>query len=345
MDLETTPAVYLFAHITAGIATKRPVMINHLLKNKDVRHLAMGASMLVAVLMLIGKIGAYHITGSTAIFSDAAESVVHLFATIIAAFSLWYSTQPPDASHPYGHGKIAYFSVALEGVFIFVAAGSVIYAAVEALVQGHQLHELGLGLVILGGLTLVNLGLGLLLIRIGKAHNTLVLEANGRHVITDMWTTLGVVAGVGLVWATGLTWLDPLIAIVVGLNIIRTSLKLIHRGYHGLMERANAEDTQQIVDHLDRFVASHSISGFHQLRHRRVNDQVFIEVHLMFPNNLSVDNAHSRANKVEKHLKALFPDDNVYITTHLEPENHAAAHPQGHQEPDDPLPSVVRDDF
>lgn len=315
-------------------------MIERFFNNRDLRLVAMGTSMAVSVLMLLGKIAAFVLTDSTAIFSDAAESVVHVFATGIAGVSLWYSTQPPDQTHPYGHGKIAYFSMAFEGGFILFAALSVFYTALRALMYGHQIHELGTGLGILGILTLVNLVLGWFLIRVGRTQNSLVLEANGKHVLTDMWTSLGVIVGIGLVWLTGVTWLDPVVALLVGSNIMWTAGKLLYRAYHGLMERADREDTERLVRDLEAAVDEDMIMGYHQLRHRRVNDQVFIEVHLLFPRNLSVDEAHRRAHEVEDRLEALFPKDETYITSHLEPENHEAAHPEGHQEPDDPLPSL-----
>ncbi len=315
-------------------------MIERFLEDRDIRLVAMGTSIAVSVLMLIGKIIAFVVTDSTAIFSDAAESVVHVFATGIAGASLWYSTLPPDQTHPYGHGKIAYFSMAFEGGFILFAALSVMYTAGRALAYGHEIHELGLGLVILGGLTLVNLVLGWFLIRVGRRQNSLVLEANGRHVLTDMWTSLGVIVGVGLVWFTGLTWIDPVVALLVGGNITWTAASLLYRAYHGLMERADQKDTERLVEDLEQAVDEEMISGYHQLRHRRVNDQVFIEVHLLFPTDMSVDEAHAQAHEVEDRLEALFPKDETYITSHLEPEDHEAAHPEGHQEPEDPLPSV-----
>lgn len=306
----------------------------------DLRHLAMGTSVGVSLLMLVGKIGAYLLTDSAAIYSDAAESVVHLLATTVAGLSLWYSMRPPDQNHPYGHGKIAYFSTAVEGGLILLAAASVGYTAVEALVTGNRILDPGLGLAVLGGLTVVNLVLGLWLKRVGRRHNAVVLISNGRHVLTDVWTSGGVVAGVALVWATDLQWLDPAIALAVGLNIGRTGIRLLYQSYEGLMERANEEDTRRIVEDLSRAVDEGRIAGYHQLRHRRVNDQVFIEVHLLFPSELSIHRAHEVAHEIEDELRAHFPRDEVFVTSHLEPEEHERAHPEGHEEPEDPLPST-----
>lgn len=288
----------------------------------DPRKVAMAASLAVAVLMLVGKLAAFLITGSTAILSDALESVIHLFATGIAAASLWYASLPPDPSHPYGHGKIAYFSSAFEGIFILVAAAVIIVVAVQALLAGPELESLGVGLVITGALAAVNAALGLWLVRVGKKHNALVLVANGQHVLTDMWTSLGVLAGVSLVWLTGLEWFDPVVAILAGANIVWMAVRLLRRSYEGLMEKADAADTALIIERLEAAVEQGHVAGWHQLRHRRVNDQVWVEVHLTFPDRLPLTEAHRRATAVEADIRAGFPKDDVLLTSHLEPETH-----------------------
>jgi cation diffusion facilitator family transporter len=298
---------------------------------RDHRRLAMAASLAVAVLMLAGKLAAYVITGSTAILSDALESVVHLFATGIAAFGLWYAALPPDSAHPYGHGKIAYFSSAFEGVLILVAAVVIVVLAVEALITGPELEQLGVGLLITGVLAAVNAVLGGWLIHVGRRHNAVVLIANGQHVLTDMWTSLGVLVGVGLVWLTGVEWLDPVVALLVGVNILWTSGRLITRSFHGLMEKADEEATGQLASALDAAAERGEISGWHQLRHRRVNDHVWLEVHLLFPATLTITEAHHRATVVEDTLRTLFPKDRVSVTSHLEPDTHE--HPVGGHEP------------
>ncbi|QXD16122.1 cation diffusion facilitator family transporter [Rhodocaloribacter litoris] len=303
----------------------------------------MAASLAVSFLMLAGKMTAYFITGSAAILSDAVESVIHLFATGFAAFSLWYAVRPPDAGHPYGHGKIAYFSSGFEGGLILIAAVTILYSAVRALIEGPALRQLDVGLWILAGLTLVNLGLGLALVYVGRRHRSLVLEANGRHVLTDMWTSLGVLAGVGLVALTGRTWLDPLVAVAVAVNILWTGVRLVRQAVSGLMEAADAGDTQKILSVLDRAVADGLISGYHQVRHRRVNDQRWIEYHLLFPETLSITEAHDRSHVVEAAIAREFEGAEVFVTAHLEPEAHAAAHPEDHTEPADPLRAHLAD--
>lgn len=283
---------------------------------------AMAASLGIAVLMLVGKLVAYRITGSTAIFSDALESVVHIAATAMAGFSLWYASQPPDPAHPYGHGKVAYFSSGVEGALILVAALAIGWEAVGALLHGAELQRLGWGVAITGGLGLVNLALGWSLIRIGRQTNAIVLVANGHHVLTDMWTSLGVVAGIALVWATGLEWLDPVVALLLGANILWTSTRLLRDAVRGLMERVDPDDTRRLIEMLDGSVASGAIAGHHHVRHRRVNDQVWIEQHVLLPDASTLVEAHERVSALEARQRALFPESLVQITTHLEPASH-----------------------
>ena len=279
-------------------------------------------SLAVAVLMLVGKTAAWRLTGSTAILSDALESVVHLFATAVAGFSLWYAALPPDRSHPYGHGKIAYVSAGLEGALIFVAAGLIVWTATADLLYGSVVQSLGWGLAITAALGAVNLVLGLGLIRVGRRTNALVLVANGRHVLTDMWTSVGVIVGVGLVWATGATWLDPVVALLLGLNIVWTSGALIRSAYAGLMEHVDTAEAEAVLGVLDAAVAEGLIDGHHRVRHRRVNDQVWLEQHLLLPDDLRLVDAHDRATAVEARQISLFPQARVQITSHLEPTSH-----------------------
>lgn len=291
------------------------------------QRLAMTASLAVAFVMLAGKLAAYFLTSSTAILSDALESVIHLAATSVAGFSLWYAAQPPDDNHPYGHGKIAYVSSGLEGLLILIAALGIVWTAVRALVEGPELQRLGAGLGIIAVLTAVNLALGLALIAVGRRTNALVLVANGHHVLTDMWTSLGVLIGIGLVWATGLVWLDPVVALLAAANILWASTRLMRESFEGLMETAAGPDSARLADALETARADGLVDGSHHVRHRRVNDVVFLDVHLVMPDALRLDDAHARASEVEARLRALFPESRVEITSHLEPVSHE--HPAG----------------
>jgi len=304
----------------------------------------MALSLGVAVLMLIGKLTATTLTGSTAILSDAAESIVHLFATGFAAFSLWYAATPPDPDHPYGHGKIAYFASAVEGTLILIAAIVIAGMAVRDFIAGPELRQLDTGLMLLGGLTVVNLALGGYLVRTGRRTNSLVLVSNGQHVLTDMWTSLGVIVGVGLVWITGVRWLDPAVGVLVAANILWTASRLLRRSVYGLMDEADPDATQALLDELTEAKADGTIAEYHQVRHRRSGDQVWVEYHLMFPGDMSIREAHARSHEVEDRVDALFPDDEVHVTAHLEPRRHDEAHPDGHREPLDPLREVAPGD-
>jgi len=304
------------------------------------RRWAMTLSLIVSFVMLVGKLSATYLTGSTAILSDAAESVIHLFATGFAGFSLWYAATPPDPDHPYGHGKIAYFASAVEGSLILIAAVGIGWMAVRDLVTGPDLRQLDLGLYLLGVLTAINLALGWYLIRTGRRTNSLVLVSNGQHVMTDMWTSLGVIVGVGLVWLTGVRWLDPVVGLLVAANILWTATSLLRRSVYGLMDEADPEATQDLLDELADAKADDTIAEFHQVRHRRSGDQVWVEYHLMFPGDMSIREAHARSHEVEDRVDALFPEDDVYVTAHLEPRRHDDAHPEGHREPADPLQEV-----
>ena len=304
------------------------------------RRRAMAASLLVSVLMLVGKITAGVLTGSTAIYADAAESVIHLFATGFAGFSLWYASTPPDPGHPYGHGKVAYVASAVEGTLILLAAVGIGWLAVQDLLTGHELRQLDLGLYVLAGLTVLNLVLGWYLVRTGRRTNSLVLVSNGQHVLTDMWTSLGVIVGVGLVWLTGIRWLDPAVGLLVAANILWTATDLLRRSVYGLLDEADPDATTALLSELRAAVEEDLIAGFHQVRHRQSGDQVWIEYHLMFPGEMPIHEAHARSHRVEDRVDALFPDDDIYVTAHLEPQRHDEAHPDEHREPTDPLRNV-----
>lgn len=303
----------------------------------DLQQTAMGASLGVAVLMLIGKLGAYWLTGSAAILSDAAESVVHIAATGVAGLSLWYSRRAADGTHPYGHGKIAYFSAGFEGAMIFWAAGYIYYVSVKELIVGPELKHLGAGILITAALCAVNFALGQFLIRVGKALNAFILIANGKHVMTDMWTSAGVVVGVLIVHMTGILWLDPIVAILVATNILREASSLIMRSFRGLLDQANPRHTPQILGALNDAVASGRISGYHQLKHRESNDALWVEVHMLVPGVTTTADAHRAVTRVEQAIRDLFPNYSVHVTTHIEPDEHDVAHPEGHPGLADPF--------
>lgn len=304
---------------------------------RDARKTIMLISLLTSVIMLSGKITAYVLTNSAAILSDAAESVVHGAATGLAAFSLWYASRPPDTKHTYGHGRIAYFSAGFEGALVMAASVTVVYNAIASFVYGPQLKPLGLGMTIAGSLAVINLVLGTTLVAVGKKYNSLIVTANGKHVLSDMWTTVAALAGLGLVIVTGVELLDPITALLIGVYIMVTGFSLVRQSIAGLMDEVDPESSQRLVDGLREAVSDGTISDFHQVRCRRTNDELWVDVHLLVPGELTTVDAHARASRVEGLLRALFPHDHVRITSHVEPAEHEEAHPGGHGGPADPL--------
>lgn len=294
-------------------------------------------SLAASVLMLVGKLTAWYLTSSVALLSDAAESLVHGVATGLAAFSVWYAERPADAAHPYGHGRIAYFSAGFEGALVFATSIAVVWNGINSFADSAPLQHLGVGLWIAGGLAAFNLVLGLALIRIGRRHNTLILVANGQHVLSDMWTSVAAIAGVGLVMFTGVRWLDPLAAIVIGVLIMVNGLRLVQQSYAGLMDQVTPELTERISGVLQEHVTDGRISGYHQLRCRQVDNVLWIDAHLLVPAETRVDDAHERATALETDLEQRLAGFDVRVTSHVEPADHAAAHPDGHAGVADPL--------
>ena len=208
--------------------------------------LAMWVSLAVGFLMLGTKVLAYGMTGSAAILSDAAESVVHVVAVSFAAYSLWLSRKPPDPTHHYGHEKIAFFSAGFEGAMIVLAAVYIVYASIHRLIAGPKLENLGAGALLVLVAGLINGALGGYLVWVGNKHQSLILEADGKHVLTDCWTSLGVIVGLGLTMLTGWLRFDPVVAILVALNILWMGSKLIRQSIGGLMDEVDPIVESQI---------------------------------------------------------------------------------------------------
>ena len=290
---------------------------------------AIRLSLAVGLLMLGGKWLAYLLTNSSAILSDAAESVVHVAAVGFAFYSLWLSYQPADATHPYGHGKITYFSAGIEGFLIIVAAAFIIFDAVGKLLGPIEVRNLGEGTLIIAGASVLNLGLGLYLVRRGKTYHSLILVANGKHVLTDSWTSFGVVAGLAITLWTGWLPFDPLIAIAVAVNIVWSGVKLIRESVAGLMDERDPALDELITTILERETAERGLR-YHELRFRRSGNALWVEFHLLFPPDTLLRDAHRTATDVERILNQglAMPAE---IITHLESlEDHEEAHARGH---------------
>lgn len=262
------------------------------------------------------KTGAWLVTGSVGLLSDAIESVVNLVAAVVGLVVILWSTRPPDEDHAYGHEKADYVSAGFEGALILLAAATIAYAAIDRLINPVGLTEVGIGLAISLIATLINLGAATLLVRTGRQEQSLTLEADGRHLMTDVWTTIGVVLGVGLVWLTGFEPLDPVIALVVAGNIVRTGSSLVRDSMSGLMDKAlPAEDVKAVNEVLGRY--SEGSVEFHALRTRRSGRRSFISVHVLVPGEWSVQTGHDFTEKVERDLRGAV--DQATIFTHLEP--------------------------
>jgi cation diffusion facilitator family transporter len=285
-------------------------------------------SLAVGLAMLVGKVGAYLATGSAAILSDAAESVVHVVAVGFAAFSLALSVRPADRRFRYGYERIAFFSAGFEGALIILAAAVIIAAAVEAWRLGPQLQRLGLGTLVVAAAGALNAVLGWYLVRTGRRTHSLILEANGRHVLTDSYTSLGVVAGLLLVLATGWVMFDPLVAIVVALNILWSGGHLVYRSVAGLMDYSDPQLEAQILERVDALTRELGVA-YHEMRFRHTGHRVLVELHLLFPYGTPVGEAHRLATAVEEQLPARLPFDTA-VATHLEAfEDHAEVHRVG----------------
>jgi cation diffusion facilitator family transporter len=290
---------------------------------------AMRISLAFGVLMLVGKMAAYIMTGSAAILSDAAESVIHVVAVAFAAFSLRLSTKPAKPGFLYGYERITFFSAGFEGAMIVLAAIFILYAAIEKWLRGLQLENLRAGTLLLLAAGVLNAGLGWYLIRMGRRTNSLILEANGKHVLTDSWTSFGVVAGLGLVMLTDWKPFDPLLAIAVAINILWAGGHLVWRSAVGLLDHSDPEIGREIRGKLDALCSELGLQ-YHGVRYRTTGYRQLIEVHLLFPHSMAVGEAHRLATLLEERLP---PELSVpaEVFTHLESvEDHAAVHTKEH---------------
>jgi cation diffusion facilitator family transporter len=293
--------------------------------------LAMGLSLVAGFFMLGTKVLAYGTTGSAAILADAAESVVHVVAVSFAAYSLWLSSKPPDPTHLYGHDKIAFFSAGFEGAMIVLAAVYILYESIHRLIAGAKLENLGLGVLLVLGAGITNGALGGYLVWIGKKHGSLILVADGRHVLTDCLTSFGVIVGLGLTILTGWRQLDPIVALVVALQILWMGSRLIRQSVGGLMDEVDPATQTQIRKLLTEMTSEAGVE-FHGLRHRNAGNTTWVEFHLLFPKDTSLESAHSLATRIEEKLQQESPM-RTEVISHLETlEDHHEVHTRGHFE-------------
>lgn len=289
----------------------------------------MRLSLATGLLMFAGKVGAWWYTGSSAIFADAAESVIHVFAVGLAAFSLHVAQRPANSRFLFGYEKIAFFSAGFEGALIMLAAVSIIVSAVSQWLRGLELANLSAGTGVIVAAAAVNAALGWYLVRTGRRTHSLILEANGKHVLTDSWTSGGVVLGLALVMITGWRPFDPLCAIAVALQILWSGWRLVSRSVGGLLDYADPETGRRLREHLDALSAELGVE-YHGVRFRHTGYRLVVIVDLLFPYGTPLGDAHRAATALEEGLvrRLGVPAE---VTTHLESlEDHARIHADSH---------------
>lgn len=295
----------------------------------------MGLSVVASLVTVAMKFAAYHVTGSISLYSDAVESSANVVAALTALYALWYAAHPADHGHPYGHRKIEFFSSGVEGGLILVASASIIWSALHHFDKAKVPGELSIGLSMALVATAINYFVGRALLRAADDLDSIVLEADGHHLMADVWTSIAVVSGLILAKATRIAWLDPLLALLVGLNIARIGADLMRRSFDGLMDRALNDDEVRKIRHA---IATKLLPGmnYHALRTRRAGEQRFADYHLLVPGATSVTHAHDCEMEIGAAIHAAVPG--IEVTSHIEPIEEPAAYN------DSPLPDA-RDDM
>ena len=276
-------------------------------------------SLAVSVVLLGLKVWAAEITSSSALYSDAAESIVHLIAVAIAVRALQLAHKPADQEHQFGHDKAAFLSAGFEGAMISTAALLIYYETGRSLLTGPHMEKIGIGLTLAGVATAINLVLGLILLRVGRKRQSPVLRANGQHVLSDVYTSVAVLLALALVHFTGWPWWDPIMAVLAATNILFTGIKLIKESLGGLMDAAEPATEAKIRELLDGLKTELPFR-YHHLRHRHSGHTHWVELHLVFDDQTTVLDAHETATLVEEKISALLAP-NGRIITHLEPRS------------------------
>lgn len=279
-------------------------------------------SIAAAIVTMLLKTVAWRLTGSVGLLSDALESLVNLAGALMALAMLSIARRPPDADHPFGHGKAEYFSAGVEGTLIVVAAISIAIAAVDRLLHPRALEQVGLGLAVSMLAALVNLGVALVLLRAARAHQSVTLHASAHHLLTDVWTSAGVLVGVVAVAVTGWYRLDPLVALAVAANIVWTGSRIVTASVAGLMDAALPADEIRLIEQVLERHASNGIE-YHALRTRQAGARRFVTLHVLVPPEWSVQQGHDVLELIEADIRRALPPATVF--THLEPLGDPAA--------------------
>ncbi len=274
-------------------------------------------AIVAAVATISLKLFAYSLTGSVGLFSDALESCVNLIAAVVALFMITLAEKPADEEHAFGHNKAEYFSSAIEGGLIVLAAFSIIWSAIPRLLNPQPLENIGIGLLVAVGASGINLAVGLILVKNGRKNNSITLEADGKHLLTDVYTSAGVLIGIGLVKLTGWLALDAIVAIGVAINILWAGFQLMRRSALGLLDSGIPEDERLKVIQVLEKLKSQNVD-FHALLTRQAGQRKFISVHVLMPGQWTIQECHDILEKVEKDIRELF-DSPVTVFTHPEP--------------------------
>lgn len=287
---------------------------------KDPVKKALIISLVVSSISLSIKISAFFVTGSTAALSDAAESVVHFFAVMFVVYGYYLSLKPADEDHHYGHERVEFLSVGAEGAIIIVAGFTIIYHAVMSAITGIEITNMDAGIIMLIVAALINLFLGSYVIRVGRKHNNMIAISNGKHTLTDVWTSSGVVLALVLIHYTGWLFVDVAVSFLMASYIMYEGYKLLKFSVRGLMDTRNPEVDRALVHVLENKMPV-TIKGWHHLRHRTSGSTTWVELHLVFDDDINLKKAHFDATVVERRLIDALKTDAI-ITIHLEPEEH-----------------------
>jgi cation diffusion facilitator family transporter len=281
-------------------------------------------SIAAALATILLKTLAWWLTGSVGLLSDALESLVNLAAALLALSMLRLAAAPPDEAHPYGFSKAEYFAAGIEGALIVLAAAGIVASALPRLAEPQALQAPGLGLALSVAASAINLSVGLLLVRVGRREHSITLEADGHHLLTDVWTSAGVILGVALVFATGWLLLDPLVALAVAAHIVWTGMRLMRRSWRGLLDAAiSSEDSGEVNKLFVEYSKRYGIA-FHALRTRQAGARRFISFHLLVPDAWSVKRAHQLSEEIEARIRSMVP--NAAVFTHIEPISDPASY-------------------
>ena len=273
-------------------------------------------SIAAAIATIVLKGLAYWLTGSVGLLSDAVESLVNLVGALVALAMLTVASRPADEDHHFGHGKAEYFSSGVEGTLILIAAISIVVAAVNRLISPRPLEQMGVGLTVSCVASLINFGVARVLLHVGKKHESITLEADARHLMTDVWTSIGVIGGLAAVTLTGWQRLDPVVAIAVALNIVWTGYQLVQRSVLGLLDTALPTNERKMITEILEKYEAEGIQ-FHAIRTRQAAARRFVSLHVLVPGEWTVRQGHQLLERLEVDIRSVLRD--VTVFTHLEP--------------------------